>query len=220
MLKVCSIALLAPCLPVRSATSTLAWPKACLTLYMFDQCKQNSPTQNSCPVDIATKQQVQTGWCIQMPKSWSKASSEQWKGFAQKLQRRRLRQLQLRRRLQQREFYATDCLDDIYCSSYTLFRRSLIGPKSITLTYSNTPGGSMFDYLDYAVGSIICWSLLSRLLNGRCVAFMYHRACLRCEARANVWISCPFTGASTHYDMGYNIVLQLPLASSFDWLLP
>ena len=29
------------------------------------------------------------------------------------------------------------------------------------------------------------------------------------QAKANVWISCPSTGASTHYDMGYNLVLQL-----------
>ncbi|CAK9106906.1 tRNA wybutosine-synthesizing protein 4 (tRNA-yW synthesizing protein 4) (Leucine carboxyl methyltransferase 2) (tRNA(Phe) (7-(3-amino-3-(methoxycarbonyl)propyl)wyosine(37)-N)-methoxycarbonyltransferase) (tRNA(Phe) (7-(3-amino-3-carboxypropyl)wyosine(37)-O)-methyltransferase), partial [Durusdinium trenchii] len=40
------------------------------------------------------------------------------------------------------------------------------------------------------------------------------------EARANVWISCPFTGASTHYDMGYNIVLQLFGTKTFELLPP
>ena len=33
------------------------------------------------------------------------------------------------------------------------------------------------------------------------------------EAKANVWISCPSTGASTHYDLGYNVVLQLLLGN-------
>jgi hypothetical protein len=28
-----------------------------------------------------------------------------------------------------------------------------------------------------------------------------------------VWISCPSTGASTHYDLGYNVVLQLLLGN-------
>lgn len=35
----------------------------------------------------------------------------------------------------------------------------------------------------------------------------------RTQAKANVWISCPSSGASTHYDLGYNIVLQLHLAN-------
>eukprot|EP00435_Cladocopium_sp_Y103_P051389 s2852_g15.t4 len=40
------------------------------------------------------------------------------------------------------------------------------------------------------------------------------------EAKANVWISCPSTGASTHYDLGYNVVLQLYGSKTFELLPP
>ncbi|CAE7513450.1 unnamed protein product [Symbiodinium natans] len=40
------------------------------------------------------------------------------------------------------------------------------------------------------------------------------------EAKANVWISCPSTGASTHYDMGHNVVVQISGTKTFELLPP
>ncbi|CAE7656709.1 ppm2 [Symbiodinium necroappetens] len=40
------------------------------------------------------------------------------------------------------------------------------------------------------------------------------------EAKANVWISCPLTGASAHYDMGHNVVIQIFGVKAFDLLPP
>ncbi|CAJ1360209.1 unnamed protein product [Effrenium voratum] len=42
----------------------------------------------------------------------------------------------------------------------------------------------------------------------------------RQQAKTNVWISCAATGASLHYDMGYNLVVQLYGSKTFELLPP